>query len=132
MSSPEEPISFATVGDLETRWKPLGQDDWPKATALLEDASEIVKARAPHWGQVSPRILTTIVCEMVVGAMGKPDLFGVTSLQQAAGPYQETQSFANPMGDLYLSAKHLLWLGVKKQRAFTISMGPHKDHHDRG
>lgn len=78
--------------------------------------------RAP--GAVDPDVVADVVCEMVKAAAASPGGEGVTSVQQGAGPYQETMQFANPVGDLYLSKKQKRLLGCGGQTAFTVSMSP--------
>ena len=74
-------------------------------------------------GTLDPEVAADVVCEMVrAGAAGSAGGVGVQSLQQGAGPYQQTTNFSNPVGDLYLSKKQRRLLGYGGQQAFTIPM----------
>lgn len=123
--------SFATVEDLEKRWRPLTEDEKGTATALLEDASvqiraeftdvdERINATPPLLDAAVPRM---IVCAMVKRAMLAPvDQAPVSAQQQSAGPFSQSNTFANPMGDLYLTSRERKMLTSSGQVAFTVSM----------
>ena len=75
-------------------------------------------------GALDPDVAADVVCEMVTSASSSPAGVGITSIQQGAGPYQETTQFTNPVGDLYLTKKQKRLLGCGGQTAFTVSMSP--------
>jgi hypothetical protein len=114
--------AYATVDDLEKRWRTLTPSEQDKAAVLLDDATamldaECKKARAhPHEG------LLKIVCvDMVKRAMSSPvDDIPATNVQQTAGPYSASLTFANPMGDMYLTKANRKLLGLLRQRIGTI------------
>ena len=85
-------------------------------------AAYVLDQSAP--GAVDPDVAADVVCEMVTSASSSPGGPGITSIQQGAGPYQETVQFSNPVGDLYLSKKQKRLLGCGGQTAFTVSMSP--------
>jgi hypothetical protein len=120
---------FATVADLEKRWHPLTPLDQERATVLLEDASirlvELCRQAGIDVSESGDRFLAlarTVVCDMVKRVMAAPvDMPALTSLQTGAGPYQEMQSFANPSGDMYLTAAEKKLLGIgPRMRIGTI------------
>ncbi|WP_345438430.1 Gp19/Gp15/Gp42 family protein [Microbacterium gilvum] len=122
---------YATVADLEARWRTLTSDEQARAGVLLEDAAVRLDALcAPSVPPTSQELASRLIvsCEMVkramvTGSSGSGGL-GVTSVQQGAGPYQETVQFSNPTGDLYLTKADKALLGCGKQTAFTVSMAP--------
>ena len=118
-------IPFAEVSDLEGRWRPLSDSEQTIAETLLTDASIMVRNRASDAKHTDADTLRMVVCEMVKRAMAGPMAagMGVNSIQQGAGPYQQTASFTNPLGDLYLSKSDLKDLGSGRQVAFTIELG---------
>lgn len=85
-------------------------------------AAFILDPTAP--GAVDPDLAADVVCEMVKSAAASPGGEGVTSLQQGAGPYQATQTYSNPVGDLYITKKQKRLLGCGGQQAFTVNMAP--------
>lgn len=113
---------FAFVSDLEARWRPLSDEEKVSAGVLIEDASQIILDEVPAAADAPEMTLRRVVCAMVKRAMASPVDFGVTSVQQGAGPYQQTTQFANPTGDLYLTKAERRVLGGSKQRAFSIDL----------
>lgn len=71
---------------------------------------------------VDPDLAADVVCEMVQASAVSPAGPGVVSTQTGTGPFQASQTFANPGGDLYLSKKQRRLLGGSVQTAFTVSM----------
>lgn len=110
--------AFATHADLAARWRPLSTAEQAQATVLLGDASAIVRAEIPT---VDARILAAtldadlvkmVVCGMVKRAMIAADIGdGVSAQQQTAGPFAQSQTFLNPMGNLYLTKQDRRILG---------------------
>ncbi|MGX9349172.1 Gp19/Gp15/Gp42 family protein [Microbacterium sp. KNMS] len=122
---------YATVSDLEARWRTLTPEEQARAEVLLEDAAVRLDAACPPSDPPTVQELAArkiVSCEMVkramvTGSSGSGGL-GVTSVQQGAGPYQETVQFSNPTGDLYLTKADRSLLGCGKQRAFMIDLAP--------
>lgn len=118
-------MAYATVEDLEARWRPLTPDEQARAGVLLGDAAVRLDAECSHSDPPTVAELEArkiVSCEMVKRAMASAGGVGVTSIQQGAGPYQETTQFANPTGDLYLAKGDRALLGCGKPVAFTVSM----------
>lgn len=96
--------------------------------SVLGRASRYVRSEYPDIderiaeGAVDPDLVADVVCEMVRAAAASPAGIGVASVQQGAGPYQQTTQFVNPVGDLYLSKKHRRLLGYGKVRAFEVNL----------
>lgn len=118
---------YAIVADLEARWRTLSSAEKTRAEVLLDDAAVRLDAlcppsNPPTEAELSARLIVS--CEMVKRAMAAGDTggVGVTSVQQGAGPYQQTTQFANPSGDLYLTKADKALLGFGKQGAFTVPM----------
>lgn len=121
MTDAEAP--FAEVADLEKRWRKLDPDEQERAETLLADASDKIRADYPLlWRKASDRTLTRIVCQMVKRAMLADDTAGVQSATQTTGPFSDTVAYANPDGDLYLTASEQRSLGADRRHAFAIRM----------
>ncbi|WP_119697039.1 Gp19/Gp15/Gp42 family protein [Microbacterium halotolerans] len=73
---------------------------------------------------LDPDVAADVVCEMIQSAGASPGGIGVTSQQMAAGPYQETTQFVNPVGDLYLTKKQKRLLGCGRPRAGNVDLIP--------
>ena len=125
--------AFATATDVESRWRPLSVAEKATATTLLGDASAILRAEC---SDVDARLAATpptldadipkmIVCAMVKRAMlAGVDVEGVTATQQTAGPFSQSLTYSNPMGNLYLTKAERRLLGCGGQRAFSVDMSP--------
>lgn len=97
---------------------------------MLKRASRSIRSEVPRVdarivsGVLDPDLVSDIACEMVATLIGTDHGPGVESVQQTAGPYAHTMKFANPRGDLYLTAKHKRQLAeTRKRRAFTVRVG---------
>jgi len=117
---------YATIYDLEARWRTLTDQEIPLAATLLGDAAVRLDAACPPsvpatMQELDARLIVS--CEMVKRAMALPGGIGVTSVQSGAGPYQETTQYANPTGDLYLTKADKALLGCDVQLAFTVPLG---------
>lgn len=119
---------YATVADLEDRWRTLTSDEQSRAEVLLGDAAVRLDVLCPPSvpptvSELAARMIVS--CEMVKRAMATPGGvagIGVTSVQAGAGPFQETQQFSNPTGDLYLTKSDRALLGCGNQVAYTFPM----------
>jgi hypothetical protein len=103
---------FATADDVAVRWRPLSATESDTAEILCGDASNLLRARFPGIdgqvtsGQIDAAVLTQVVAGMVKRAMISPS-DGVTSSSAGTGPYSHTQTFANPLGNVFLTAADL-------------------------
>jgi hypothetical protein len=104
---------FATVDDVAARWRPLTSAEESVADVLLVDASLIIRARFPGIdaqvtsGAVDPDILAAVAAGMVKRAMIAP-ADGVSQESESTGPFSHSQSYANPLGNVFLTAADLI------------------------
>jgi hypothetical protein len=100
---------FANEDDVVARFRPLTAAEEEIVGALLSDASTRIRARFPGIdaqaaaGTIDPDVLTMITANMVKRALINPE-DGVSQESQGAGPYSHSQTFANPMRNLFLTA----------------------------
>lgn len=112
-------MAYATVEDLESRWRDLSEDEEEKATILLDDAATYLNGFVvvdPDNAQQADA-LKIVSCNMVRRVMGvSDDLFGITEGTMTADIYSQRFTYANPNGDWYLTAteKRLLGIGSGK------------------
>lgn len=124
--------AFATLEDLEQRWKVLAADEAARAEVLLVDAASVMRTLASRSGVnlddfEDEDVLKMINCNIVRRAMGQNDSFlDVSSVSLTAGPYAQTFSPVNPTGDLYLSLNEKRMLGIGAQRLGYIAPRVHK------
>ena len=102
-------MAYATIGDIESRWRVLSTDEAARAAALLEDAATIIDA----YGTPNEDAARVVSCNMVIRAMSASslDTFGVTQSSMTAGPYTQSWTYSNPSGDMYLTKTERKMLG---------------------
>lgn len=106
---------YATINDIQTRWRTLTAEEQDKAAALISDASTIIDSMAGasfECGEDWDAKAKIVCCNMVIRAMGASDTFGVKQQSMTAGPYTEQWTFANPSGDMYLTRMEKRMLGI--------------------
>ena len=108
-------MAYATVSDLEARWRELTADEETKAGVLLDDAAAILDTLAV-FDSSDPNVaanLRTVSCNMVMRSMSSSaDAVGMSQGSMTAGPYTQSWTFANPSGDMYLTKLEKRLLGV--------------------
>ncbi|MDR1266589.1 MAG: phage Gp19/Gp15/Gp42 family protein [Propionibacteriaceae bacterium] len=126
------PQPFATADDLEAGWRPLGPAERDRATVLLGRASRDIRARVPDLdariasGRLDPNLAADVACAMVQRAMAVPaDQAGVTQQSETFNGFTQSQTFANPAGNLYLLDSETAKLRGPG-RAFTIDLLPER------
>lgn len=103
-------MTYTTVGDVEARWRPLTPTETTVATALIEDAEDIINVR---WADLDDRVtggslrtatVVRVVAAMVRRAMLNRDGEGVEQRTETVGPFGTSARYVNPSNNLYLSA----------------------------
>ena len=120
--------TFATITDLQSRWRALSDIEKTRAETLLMDASVIIATMCAQSSitidttdELQTMTLEAITCEMVKRAMLSPiDQAPMSNYSQTAGSYSESGTFVNPTGDLYLTSSEKKRLGIGKQHMFSI------------
>lgn len=109
-------MAYATVDDLEARWHALEGDEADRAEVLLEDAAAMLDAlvEVDPEDEKQANLLKIVSCSMVTRAMlsAESDAYGVSQLDYGMGPFSQAAHFANPNGDLYLTAQEKRLLGI--------------------
>lgn len=120
---------YATTDELADFWRPLTPAEVSKATLLLRHAALEIDTRCPPADPPTDLAARNVVSLRMVKRAMMPSAAEapVTNVSMAAGPFNTSQTFANPMGDLYLTKADLRLLGCGKQTAFTVSMWPDED-----
>lgn len=114
---------FATADDLEERWPDMPAGSSGYADTLLLDASQFIVDTVSTAMSASANTRKRVVCAVVKRAMQNPiELSGMESVQQGAGPYQQTSRPVNPHGDFYLTGQEKRALGWGRQESFVVDM----------
>ena len=111
-------MAYATVNDLEARWRTLTDSERAVAQALLDDAAVLVDS---YGADVDADAARAVTCSMVRRAMNPMtgDLFGVSQASMSAGGYQQQMTYSNPSGELYLTKQERRMLGFGGGRLGT-------------
>lgn len=109
-------MAFATVADLEARWRSLTEAEEAQASVLLDDAAAYLQAlvEVDTDDEVQAANLKMVSCNMVKRAMSSSasDAFGVTNATATMGPFSQQVAYANPSGDMYVSKSERAILGI--------------------
>ena len=123
--------AFAGPSDLEARWRPLSASERARAEVLLSDASGILTAELSEAGrEIDPdddalaSNLRSVCCSMVKRVMAGGDGGDYTQASVTAGSFSQQYTFANPAGDMYLTAQERRLLGIPKRRMRLGFVGP--------
>lgn len=119
---------FATVEDLEARWRPLDPSEGARAEALIGDASALIArsmraSGAPIDGgdALQARALRAVCCAVVRRCMCAPvDGPAVSNASQTVGPFSQSFAYAAPSGDMYLTSGEKRELGIGRARVGSI------------
>ena len=113
--------AFASVNDLESRWRVIDPSEKKRAAVLLEDAAAIIVAAMKRSGvkvdaqdETQAANLVRVSCSMVQRAMAQGD----GEQEHAWGGNLVT----NPSGDLYLSKQDRKSLGIGGARIGVFSV----------
>lgn len=106
-------MAFATLEDLEARWRPLSEAEQSRARTLLDDAAVYLSSLVPSLCGKEDA-LRIVSCSMVQRAMASSsgDAFGADKLTIGADIYSQTLSYSGTMGGMYLTASEKRLLGV--------------------
>lgn len=116
-------MAFATVADLEARWRPLTTEEESRASVLLDDAAVYLSAlvTVDPADEEQAAVLKTVSCSMVQRVMSADvDTYGLSQTSMTAGSYTQSMTFANPSGDFYLTGFEKVMLGISGSRIGTI------------
>jgi hypothetical protein len=118
---------FATSDDVAERWRSLTSEEQDRADALAFDASLLLRARYGDIdariasGDLNPQAVKVVVAGMVRRAMiGTAAGDGVTQSSETVGPFSHSQSYANPMGNLFINANDDLLIRGYRPRAMSV------------
>lgn len=118
--------AFATVEDLEQRWRPLSDDERKRAAVAIEDATAFIASQADT-DRSSVGVLRAVCCavakrQMMPSAVsfGGQEMEPLKQLSYTGGPYTLSGTPVNPTGDMYLTSAEKGMLGVGSCSAFFI------------
>lgn len=106
-------MAYATVSDIEARWRDLTTAEETRAATLLDDAAAILDSFVKITGdEAQAENLKIVSCNMVIRAMSSDDQMGLSQSSMTAGPYTQSWTYSNPSGDMYLTRMEKRLLGI--------------------
>lgn len=120
--------ALATLEDVENRWRPILETEVNRVEALLGDASALLRAEFPGidtsivTGALDGAVVAAVVANMVKRAMIVP-ADGVSQDSETVGPYSHSQQFANPLGNVFLTAAERVLILGHQQTAMSVQFG---------
>lgn len=103
-------MAYATIADLESRWRTLTSDEQAVALTLLDDAAVLIDSMGTPSSTAAALIVS---CDMVRRSMSmsQADAYGLSQASMTAGPYAQQWTYANPTGELYVTRTERKMLG---------------------
>lgn len=107
--------AYATVEDLEARWRALSESERARADVLIGDACVYLSSVVGRYGideEEKADALRIVCCDLVQRKMDSSGPWPVKSETQQAGPYSVTSTFATGTRKFRLYSEDLDLLGV--------------------
>ena len=126
-------FEYATISDLETRYRVLAEDEKEKAQALIDDASALLISEFKRneidkdpadWDEAFAQAVTGVVCAMVKRSLATSTGADIQSESASVGAYSQTFTYANPTGDLYLKESERRLLDIQLNKQIITSLYP--------
>lgn len=130
-------MAYATPDDLAVRWRPLNPSEIDRASALLDDAAMYLEAEYRRCDKeidqddlIQMSALKIVSCSMVKRVLASSGLSidgadgDFTQLSKTAGSFTEQYTFANPSGDMYITAREYRLLGIPQNVTKICQVGP--------
>lgn len=118
---------YATVGDLEARWRVLTDSEKTIAGTLLLDATVIIDAELKRAGKAPEQTdaLKMVCCSMVRRVISAGDeATDVSQIGVTVGSFSQQRTFSQSAGELYLREQERRLLGIPKRRMRLFSIKP--------
>lgn len=126
-------MTFATITDLQTLWRPITSDEMDRALELLEVVSDSLRVEAdkvgkdldlmiidkPHLKSVAKSVVVDVVARTLMTSTNQEPM---TQMTQSALGYSMQGSFLVPGGGLFIKKAELNRLGLRKQRYGVIEL----------
>ena len=116
--------AFATLEEYEARYGAVDADKESMVDGALEDAGLMLRraVAVDESDEMQAAALKSVSMSMVKRAMATSDsgVFGATQADAQMGPFQQSLHYANPSGDLYITAAERELLGIGGDWAASI------------
>ena len=123
--------AFATVEELEARWRMLDDDEKGVASALLDDATAFLHAEFARLGRTIDEnddlLMANLkrVCCSITSRTFPTDQDGITQFSVTTGPFTRSQTITNPSRDMFLTKQERVTLGLPMKRQHVRFFWPY-------
>ena len=124
--------TYATIEDLEKRWRTLTSEESTRAETLLSDVESILKLKAKSLNKDIDimsedsdykQVLISVICDIVKRILKKNvDQEALSQFSQSAGGYTFSGTYLVPNDNIYIMDKELKRLGLKQQKMYGIDL----------
>lgn len=126
-------IVYTTLGDIETLFRTLSEDEETRAEALIPVVEDTIRQEALNRGLnldtmvVDGKVLKTVLVGVVVDVIGRTlntstTAEPTTQWSQSALGYSQSGTYLVPGGGLFIKDTELRRLGIKRQRITAADM----------
>lgn len=111
-------LPLALASDLAETWRTLTLAEETRATALIEQVERRIRRKITDLdekiadGRLDEAGVRDVVVTVVRRAMLADGQEGVMQASQTTGPFASSQTYANPMGNIYLTDDDWMHLGL--------------------
>lgn len=106
-------VAYATIDDLKAIYKQEIVDE-DQATILLEYVSAAIGSLCDT-SALDKSVVRLVVCQVCARMLTSQDTgYGISEESWGASPYSGSVKYANPAGDIYLTAFEKRLLGIDK------------------
>lgn len=123
-------MAYATLDDLQKRWRALNPSEIDQASTLLDDAAVYLQSEFARNGkeinekdELLMSALRIVSCSLVRRIMKSDAPEGVSQMGITAGPFNQQRTYVNPSGDMYLTAREYGILGISQKRSGIAQIG---------
>ena len=120
---------FATVADLEARWRPLTESERATAETLLADATNVIAAQLRDGWEDDEKVtslLCQVTCALVRRSMATQlsqeslDIPPASNYSETTGSVTRSVTLASPFGTMKLTKDEMRLLGISTQKVGQI------------
>lgn len=110
--------TFATINDLQDRWKLLEPDQITKASVRIFDASAMITRMLSKSGvkitkdEVQVANLRYVTCAVVQRSLASENAVPYTQMTESVGDYSNSYTLPGANGDMYLTSAEKKMLGI--------------------
>ncbi len=121
-------MAYATIEDIEQRWRKLTVAECDRAQYLIDDAVVLIETLLTNQkksiADVDPNLLKMVICSMVSRVLDSGTDTGLYSAKtESAGVYSHTFTYAQTGNNLYLARKEKALLGLSGLRISQTNLG---------